>query len=61
MVVRLRPALVERHTQAVVTYDVLARRVLAHVAHVDILAAHLALRLESDHSGGLPSLTASVL
>ena len=61
MLVRLGPALAERDAQAVVTHDVLARRVLTHVADVDRLAAFLALHLERDHFGGIPSRTASAL
>jgi hypothetical protein len=59
--VRLRLALAESDSQAVMTHDVLARRVLAHVANVDCLATLLALDVLRDHFGCIPSRTASVL
>src|SRR6266702_8413073 len=60
VLVRLGLALVEGDAQAAVADDVLASGVLAHVAHLDLLAASLALRFQRDHFGGIPRRTASV-
>jgi RNA-binding protein YlmH len=61
VLVRLRLTLVESDAEAVVTYDVLARWVLAQVTHLDMLAAFLARGIKRDHFGAIPNRTASVL
>ncbi len=61
MLVGLGFALVEGDAQAAVADDVLAGRVLAHVADIDLPATFLTLHLERDHFGCIPRRTASVL